>query len=198
MDLSLIEIIKSQYEKEQDQNIWENSKWKYIAQLENNNVGIVGEKFMQKLCDDANIPATIDGSKTKEVGGGYGDGLINNKSIEIKTARVGTGKGMSFQHELGEKPWLADYMIFVDIAPDKFYITIMPNFTEEQYKATCLCKPFFPSRSFCWRKKSGSFKFDTSKALNEKQSLIENSNTFAWAPTRTIEEIKLYIKRIIC
>lgn len=38
---------------------------------------------------------------------------------------------------------------------------------EETYKSCSKCEPYFPSRSFCWRKKQGAFKFDTSTKLNE-------------------------------
>lgn len=189
---SLISVIKEQHQKEAEKNIWKESPWKEIRELENNNVGIVGEQFVQKLCDMSGISASIDGALTKETGGGEGDGIIRGKSVEIKCARAGTGKQISFQHELGEKPWKADYMIFVDIAPLCFYITIFPNFTEEQYRSCCKCAPYFPTRSFCHRKKSGAFKFDTSPRLNEMCS-----NTLKWTENTSVEEIFKHFNRCI-
>lgn len=189
---SLVSIIKEQHQKEAEKNIWKESQWKEIRELENNNVGIVGEQFVQKLCDMSGISASIDGALTKETGGGEGDGIIQGKSVEIKCARAGTGNQMSFQHELGEKPWKADYMIFVDIAPLCFYITIFPNFTEEQYRSCCKCSPYFPTRSFCHRKKSGAFKFDTSPKLNETCS-----NTLKWTENTSVEEILKHFNRCI-
>ena len=47
------------------------------------------------------IEACVDGSKTKELGGGVGDGLILQKSVEIKTSLRGS-TSPNFQHELGE------------------------------------------------------------------------------------------------
>lgn len=193
----LIDLVEKQYEKKQNRNIWENSKWKHIAELENDDVGRVGENFVQTLCDTCGIEASIDGTKTKEKGGGIGDGTIKNKSVEIKTARGGSGKAMSFQHELGEKPWHADYMLFIDIGPNCFYLTLFPNFKEEQYKSSCKCEPYFPSRSFCWRKGSGCFKFDTTETLNEEQSKKENPHTLKWTPETKKEHIQDFIHRIV-
>jgi len=51
---------------------------------------------------------------------------------------------------------------------------LLPKFWE-----SCVPKLWIKNaRSFCWRKKSGAFKFDTSQGLNDKQSNISNtSNT---------------------
>jgi hypothetical protein len=193
----LINIVKTQYEKKEKKDIWKLSEWSHIAELENDYVGGVGETFLHQLCISSNIPAEIDGTKTKELGGGCGDGIINGRSIEIKTARAGTGDIMSFQHELGEKPWHADFMCFVDIAPDKFYITIFPNFTEEQYKQCSKCEPYFPTRSFCWRKKSGCFKLDTTEKLNETQSKITDNHTLAWNKDTSIDNVRQFINKIV-
>jgi hypothetical protein len=38
---------------------------------------------------------------------------------------------MSFQHELGEHPWDAEFIAFVDISPTSVYLSLFPNFTEE-------------------------------------------------------------------
>jgi len=192
----LFDVIEQQKKKEADKNIWRNSMWKDIATLESNNVGIVGEQFVQRLCNECNIPAVIDGATTKELGGGAGDGTINNRTVEIKCARLGTSSSRTFQHELGEKPWIANYMLFIDIAPDKFYLTIMPNMTEQQYKNK---EKFtqFPSRTPCWRKGSGAFKLDTTVSLNEKQSAVQNPYTLVWTPSVTTDDIKRFINRIV-
>jgi hypothetical protein len=197
LDGMLTSIVNTQFERKQKKDIWENSPWKHIAELENDYVGKVGEQFLQQICDAVGLDASIDGTKTKEIGGGVGDGVINGRSVEIKTARAGTGSAISFQHELGEKPWIANYMAFIDIAPDKFYLSIFPNFTEEQYKSCCKCEPFFPTRSVCWRKKQGAFKLDTTEALNTTQSKVENPNTFSWTPETSLEEVGDFMRRIV-
>lgn len=193
----LITIIKTKYEQKEKKDIWKLSEWSRIAELENDYVGGVGETFLQQLCDSCNIPAVIDGTKTKELGGGCGDGTIHGRSVEIKTARAGTGNTMSFQHELGERPWHAEYMCFIDIAPDKFYITIFPNFTEEQYKQCSKCEPYFPTRSFCWRKKSGCFKLDTTENLNETQSTVPYNYTMRWNKETSFDNVGNFINKII-
>jgi hypothetical protein len=165
--------------KEKRDNIWGNSQWKYISELENDDVGGVGEEIINDFCKKAQIISEIDGTKTKQVGGGIGDGTIKGKTCEIKTARLGSS-GSSFQHELGEVPWNAKYMIFLDIAPEKMYITIFPNFTEAFYKKSGKdnsnkCAPYFPTKSITWRKKKGAFKLDTSIKINKKN---KNKYTF--------------------
>jgi hypothetical protein len=165
-----IDIINMVHEKKRKRNIWENSEWKHIADLENDDVGKVGESIIAEFCSRGSIPADIDGLKTKELGGGIGDGIINGKTVEIKTARLGSDNS-SFQHELGECPWVAEYMIFLDISPDKIYLTIFKNFSQEFYKESGCnskkkCVPYFPTRSICWRKQKGAFKLDTTVSIN--------------------------------
>lgn len=163
----LVDIIKNQTEKEKKNDIWSNSIYKELPKLQANNRGNVGEKLMQKICDTLNIEANIDGTKTKEIGGGIGDGKIKNKSIEIKTGTL-SSTGMSFQHEMGEKPWLSNFIIFIDISPNDVYITIFKNFTEEDYKNDEFkCVPYFPTKSITRRKDIGAYKLDTSIKINE-------------------------------
>ncbi len=166
--LWLIDIINIEKKKEQRSNIWNDSIYKVVTELESNNVGNVGEKIIHKICIESKIISSIDGTKTKQIGGGKeGDGKINNKTVEVKTARMGS-TSPSFQHELGEQPWNADYMIFVDISPINVYVTIFKNFTEEQYKKKAFkCAPYFPTKSITQRKGMGNFKLDTSININE-------------------------------
>tara|TARA_B100001094_G_scaffold331918_1_gene401917 strand:- start:2845 stop:3453 length:609 start_codon:yes stop_codon:yes gene_type:complete len=181
-----ISIIDAIYEQKKKRNIWENSKWSHIAELENDDVGKAGERIIAEFCKRGNIPSMIDGVKTKELGGGIGDGVINGKTVEIKTARLGSNNS-SFQHELGECPWVADYMIFLDIAPDKMYLSIFKNFTEEFYRmsgcdSSKKCVPYFPTKSICWRKQKGAFKLDTTVAINNNSefTFTFNTNTSNW------------------
>jgi hypothetical protein len=184
-------------------NIWENSEFKEINGLEIDDIGKIGEDFLQKLCSQSNIPANINGIKNKQVGGGYGDGTINGKTIEIKTARQGSGKSANFQHELGEKPWKANFMCFIDISPESIYISVFPNFTENHYKKSgkstrknpVKCDPVFPTKSITWRKKIGSFKLDTTVKINE----TNNNYTFKIISGNTYkeEEFNSFINKII-
>ena len=184
-------IIDNSFSKKMKRNIWENSKWKHIADLENDDVGKVGEEIINTFCQTAGIESNIDGSKTKQVGGGCGDGNINKKTIEIKTARLGCDEA-SFQHELGETPWKAQYIIFLDIAPSKMYITIFPNFSEEFYimsgqDSKNKCSPYFNTKSITWRKQKGAFKLDTTININEK-----NIGSFCFKIDNDFNDIKKF------
>ena len=80
--------------------------------MENDDVGKVGETTIHKYLQFSGIDCNIDGSKTKELGGGCGDGLIKGHSVEIKTARLGSCNS-SFQHELGENRGLLNICYFL-------------------------------------------------------------------------------------
>lgn len=176
-------LINKKHDAKQKRDIWGESQWKHISELENDDVGKVGEEIIDCFCQKASIDSSIDGTKTKQIGGGIGDGKIKGKTCEIKTARLGSSYN-SFQHELGEIPWKAEYMIFLDIAPNIMFITIFPNFTEEFYKTSganslIKCEPYFPTKSITWRKQKGAFKLDTSTKINSqnKYTFPINKNT---------------------
>jgi hypothetical protein len=186
-----IQMINNQKEKEEKADIWKDSPYKDLVKLQSNNVGNVGETFIQNICDTCQIEAQVDGSKTKELGGGVGDGLIINKSIEIKTSHKGSSKNGNFQHELGETPWKSEYMAFVDVAPMCIYLTIFKNFNEECYKSGAKCDPYFPTKRVTWRKKSGAFKLDTTLKINEENIL--KGHTFRIDSNIDLNELKTFI-----
>ena len=76
------------------------------------------------------------------------------------------------------------------------YITIFPNFSEEEYKMCVKCAPYFPTRSFCWRKKSGAFKFDTTSRLNNINAEV-NGNTLVIKNKTGFDEIAKFLNIII-
>ena len=191
----LVDIITIQKIKEEKANIWENSIYKDLPPLQANNVGNVGEMLIQKICEELKINSKIDGTKTKQIGGGKeGDGKINSKSVEVKTAHLGSSSP-SFQHELGETPWNTDYIIFIDISPTDVYITIFKNFSEEEYiKKDFKCVPYFPTKSITRRKGGGNFKLDTSIKINE--NCVKNGYSIK-IKDNNINEIGLFINKII-
>ena len=185
------DLINKKHIQKQKRDIWSNSEQKNISEIENDDVGGVGEEIINELCKKSQIVSEIDGTKTKQVGGGSGDGTINGKTCEIKTARLGSS-GSSFQHELGEVPWKAKCKIFLDISTKKMYITIFPNFIEEFYKKSGMnnsykCSPYFPTKSITWRKQKGAFKLDTSININEKNkyTFIIDSETTDYSKFKT-------------
>jgi len=190
----LISIIQQEKKKEEKQDIWQNSLFKDLVKLQSNNVGNVGEQLLNEICKSSGIDADCNGSKTKQIGGGEGDGKIMGIPIEIKTALQGSSSP-SFQHELGEVPWKGGtYMIFVDIAPECIYLTIFKNFTEETYKSKkkLLC---FPTKTITWRKGKGAFKLDTSVKINEMS--VENRHAIKITRTTSNDDIASFIKDVI-
>jgi len=186
----LINLINLQKKKEENQDIWKESPYKDLVKLQSNNAGNVGEGLIQTICDNIGILATVDGTKTKKIGGGTGDGVIKNKSVEIKTAHQGC-KTNNFQHELGEMPWNAEYMIFIDISPQCLYLTIYKNFSEDEYKNGNKCGPYFPTKSVTWRKGKGAFKLDTTVSINEEN--IMKGYTIKISETTSLNSVKDYI-----
>ena len=187
----LIDLIEVQKSKEDKKDIWKDSPYKNLVKLQCNNIGIIGESFIQSICNSVKIDANINGVKTKKLGGGYGDGLIKDKFIEIKTSHQGSS-GQSFQHELGEVPWLADYVLFLDISPNCIYLTIFKNFPEAHYKSKEKCIPIFPNKCITWRKGKGAFKLDTSITMNETN--IKSGYCFKITPVKTdLESLKAFI-----
>jgi len=189
-----IQIINKQKQKEENADIWKDSPYKDLVKLQLNNVGNVGETYIQNICDTCQIEAQVNGSKTKKLGGGVGDGLILNNSVEIKTSHRGSISA-SFQHELGETPWKSEFMIFIDVAPICIYLTIFKNFNQEFYKSGAKCDPYFPTKSITWRKGTGSFKLDTTIKINELN--IIKKHTFRIDDNTDINELKTFILFIL-
>jgi len=198
----LLKCIKGQKEKEETKNIWDKGSYEEISKLESNNVGVVGETYLQGLCDISSIPGKINGVNTKQIGGGSGDGFIKNSdnTVEVKTARLGNGGSTSFQHELGEYPWKAKYMCFIDICPDCVYITIFNNFDEEFYKKSgkdksIKCVPYFPTKTITQRKGGFNFKLDTTPTINENN--VKNRRSMKFMKDSCNGNFKYYIDSII-
>jgi hypothetical protein len=198
IDNFIINIVDEKNKQVEKRDIWKNSKWAHIGKFGNDDSGKVGESIVQGLCNAIKIESNINGIKTKQYGGGNGDGYIKGKTVEIKTAKQGnkTKSGKSnnnFQHELGENPWNAEYMLFLDITPEYFYITLFKNFTEEFYKSNSKCEPYFPTKTMFQRKKQGNFKLDTTIKINEDN--VKRGYTFK--STQGIDKFKDYINSII-
>lgn len=188
----LIRIIQQQKEKEDNQDIWKNSPYKDLVKLQSNNVGNVGEKLINDICKTTGINADCNGAKTKQIGGGEGDGTIMSIPIEIKTSHQGSSSP-SFQHELGEVPWKGSkYMIFIDISPECIYLTIFKNFDEKTYKSKEKL-PCFPTKAITWRKGKGAFKLDTNVKINETS--VENGHALKITPTTYNDTLSLHLSR---
>lgn len=167
MGVELIENLLKKNKKDK----WANSAFESINKLTCNDTGEFGEKFLANICNKLGVEQSIDGSKTKQKGGGtIGDGTIMKKTIEVKAAREGMSSD-NFQHELGEEPWHAEYLCFIDVSPNHIYLTLFKNLTEEDYKRIGNSKEktkIFPTKTITWRKKKGNFKLDTTVKINEE------------------------------
>ena len=177
-----IQMINIQKQKEEKVDIWKDSPYKDLVKLQSNNAGNVGETYIQNICDACEIEAHVDGCKTKKLGGGLGDGLILNKTVEIKTSHRNSTTPC-FQHELGEMPWKPEFILFIDVAPICIYLTIFKNFDEEFYKSGAKC--------ITWRKKSGAFKLDTTVKINEENIL--KGHTFRIDNNTNLQELKMFL-----
>jgi hypothetical protein len=121
------EMISYQNKGESD---WLNSPFKEINDLKPDYSGKLGELFLERICEAGKI-TNISTGDVNSKDGTY-DQIINGKKVEIKTARLGkTQKKKSdagkFQHEHLQKDGY-DYLAFVDITPNYFYLSILPKF----------------------------------------------------------------------
>lgn len=188
----LIFLVDKMYDSICNKSIWKNSKWKNIEKICVNDVGKIGELLVSELCRESKIKVNINGKCNK-----IGDGVIKDKSVEIKTARL-CKNSKTFQHELGEFPWKADFMIFIDICPDKVFITMFPNFSEDFYKKSAKesdvkCLPVFKTRSICWRKLCGNFKLDTNLFINQNNK----EYTYIFDETHTSKLFKEFVDNVL-
>ena len=77
----LSNLIEEQRCKEAKNDMWAESAYHDITKLKSNNIGVVGETFIQKICSKHNIEAHIDGTRMKTRGGGNGDGKNKKKRL---------------------------------------------------------------------------------------------------------------------
>tara|TARA_X000001036_G_scaffold355684_1_gene337555 strand:+ start:2384 stop:2974 length:591 start_codon:yes stop_codon:yes gene_type:complete len=184
--------VQTLYNKQLAASIWTNSVWSNIATLFANNVGLVGEQFLQHILTTAGVEGHIHG-----VPGQPGDGNIRGYPVEVKTARQGNCSP-SFQHELGATPWEADYLAFLDITPTEVYLSLFPNIDEATYTSPKRYRrfPLYPKKNITHRAKdAGHYKFDTTLAINNIN--VASGNTLRITNDTTPEQIRTYIDSVI-
>ena len=111
------------YSQEQKECFWKNSPLESLNKLKNDCSGKVGELFIEMICKNSSVQCSYNGDINSK--DGTYDIIINDKKVEIKTAKLGKHKG--FQHESLRSNGY-DYLLFLDITPSSFYITILPRF----------------------------------------------------------------------
>ena len=114
--------IKEQLEIQQQGDRWGQSPFADIDRLKNDHSGKAGEVFMDKLCEQLDIPKVYDGDIIAD--DGHYDIIINGKLVEVKTARE--GKTYTFQHESLRNEG-CEHWVFVDVTPTNIYITAIKS-----------------------------------------------------------------------
>lgn len=117
----LVKIIETKYkelEKFKTAGIFEK-----INSFEGNAIGQIGEKFIKELCREFSI--AFDDSKNEVIHDEY-DIIINNKKIEIKTARKGL-KNNNLQFNGINPRYNHDYIILIGLEPTKAGFLIIPG-----------------------------------------------------------------------
>jgi hypothetical protein len=197
MERFAVDIIQEEKRKQDiGDTMWKDSPYREINELKPNNVGNVGEKYLQVICGICDIKCEIDGSKTKKTGGGgIGDGRIKNKNIEVKTARQ--GKTKTFQHELGEHPWKSDFIALVDFTPSCIYLSIIKNFTQEHYQTPKRkAMPYF-NKSITLRKETSSDNSGAFKLTLNENDLVTSDSTIKIDEDTSLKEIGSFIHKSI-
>ena len=144
-------------------NLWENSPFKYVNEMKPDPKGSWGEKFIVQILKlHTDFSVEWDGNSNTSNEDGIYDVKINKKRGEIKTATTGydykkntlTNK---FQHDNIYEECVWDNLIFLDIEPKGFYITVIKHshmvFNEIKH-------PIFKTQS---TRHLSAWKFDTSK-----------------------------------
>ena len=194
-----INLVNEQKAKQDaDDHYWEHSPWKVSCALRNNNTGVVAEQYFNYFLGLFDIPGEIDGSKTKKKGGGSADGWggTRKRSIELKGSYlqgIHTGKNV-FQHDMSQKPWLADLVVFIDITPHNIYMTMYENFTEDEYKSENQCLRVFQNKKITWREGEGKFKIDTSLPMVKQMAglvrpVCDNAAELKNKPYRELQKL---------
>lgn len=153
---------------------WNSSPFHSINKLKPDYSGKIGELFMNRLCQKNQLLCSNYCEDINSKDGTY-DIIINNKKIEIKTARL--GKHGSFQHENLHLDGY-DSLIFMDITPYYYYITILPKFDLESK-----CK-ILGRKAHLRKNTNNIYKFDYSEkniknAIKEGFTIkIDSSTTF--------------------
>jgi hypothetical protein len=111
------------YTTEHDTGGWKASPLESLDKLKSDCSGKAGELLIEQLCVRGSIPHTYN-CNINSKDGTY-DIIINQKKIEIKTAKLGKQRG--FQHESLRNNGY-DYLLFLDVCPTYYYITLLPRF----------------------------------------------------------------------
>ena len=155
--INLMENVTNEMSKQQEQaSVWSGSRFAKLDTLKNDYAGKAGERYLFNLCRELDISVSYEEDRIS-TDGTY-DIKMNGREVEVKTARLGSSKSPNFQHEGlrdGEK---CDNYIFVDVAPEEFFLTIL-NKKDTNLRSQ---HPILKVTPHLRRKTENTYKFDTS------------------------------------
>ena len=145
-------------------NIWKGTRFESVRDLTCDETGEVGEDMIHSICKQSSIECIWDNKKLSSLNdnGKVYDMLIGGKKIEIKTARL--GEHGSFQHESLRNTGESDFWVFVDIAPNDIYITVLKDFDLSSNDK----HPILGKNPHLRKKALDQYKLDFSKKTLEK------------------------------
>ncbi len=161
--------IKELKEIQEQNNIWKGSSFEEINDLKIDYSGKVGENSLYEfLKSNTNYDIEFNFDSNVNAEDGTYDLKVNNKRLEIKTARLGNppitkskkkrkSNTGTFQHE-NLHNGVCDFTIFIDITPKEYFITFLDlrNFNlSEKHEV-------FKTKAHLRKNSDNRFKFDTS------------------------------------
>jgi hypothetical protein len=171
----LIESVEKSYDDRKD--LWEDSPFRKLTLLTNDERGRWGEKFLTELFDKIQtIQYDWDAdTNTNQQDGIYDIVTLKNGKrtrIEVKTAT--TGQNNSWQHENIYKKEVWDKLVFIDIDYFSFYITVI-GYSEMVFDYK---HPVFGRKPTLRSDQGDKYKFDFGKS--NLQRGIDNGYTFCY------------------
>lgn len=179
-----------------NKNIWEGSHFEGLKNMEIDTSGKVGEILLSTFLESDNNVVFNGDSNTNAEDGKY-DMKVNNKRVEVKTARIGSGN--TFQHEHLKNTDECDVYVFIDFEPNCFYISIMnkdinfDDYVTERSGGKGYLHPIF-EKSITHRKGEDNYKFDLSlsslkKGLEKGMTIKIDTND------DNDDKIKIFLKK---
>ena len=187
------ECIEEQWQKESKTSLWKTGTFAKWNDLKPNNSGNVGEHALHKFCTICKIPNRYEWTKNKkswkDTNHKTYDMIINSKTVEIKTARIGTNGG--FQHESLRNNG-SDYYAFIDALPNYVYLTIIPTFNLTEMNNLFFSKDSQKARKPHLRSQTTNvFKFDwTEKHI---QNVIEKGFTLKIDSSTSFKDVQTFL-----
>jgi hypothetical protein len=181
-------VCNSQLELQIRNNVkWSGSIFESIHKLSPDYSGKVGELLFNQACDAAGMKVSYLGDSNIDAEDGTYDSKVCNiceKKDEIKTAWQGSNG--SFQHE-SLRAGGCDQHVFVDVAPNYYYITVLATFDMTQRHPVIGRKPHLR------RGTTNVYKFDFGES-NLKKS-IDAGLTIKVDESTSMEQVAEFIKK---